>query len=133
MKKIMIVDDEQNMVTLLRYNLEGAGYTTLSAESGESALCLAQSDTPDLVLLDCMMPGIDGYETCRQFKQHPKLQDIPIIMVTCCSGTVDAIRGLQVGVVDYVTKPVDPAEIVARVRTHLRDWSGSPPASALLL
>ncbi len=131
MKKIMIVDDEQNMVTLLRYNLEGAGYATLSAESGLTALRLAQSDTPDLVLLDCMMRGIDGYETCRRFKQHPKLQDIPIIMVTCRSGTVDTIRGLRSGVVDYVTKPVDPAEIVARVRTHLCDWSWKPPVCAL--
>ncbi len=127
----MIVDDEQNMVTLLRYNLEGAGYATLSAESGDSALRLAKLDTPDLVLLDCMMPGIDGYETCRRFKLHSKLQDIPIIMVTCCSGTVDTIRGLQAGVVDYVTKPVDPAEVVARVRTHLCDWSWSPKVSAL--
>ena len=120
MKKVMIVDDEDNMVTLLRYNLEGAGYQTISAGSGESALRLAQSETPDFVVLDCMMSGIDGYETCRRFKQHPQLQDIPIMMVTCCSGTVDTIRGLEAGVVDYVTKPVDPAEIVARVQTHLR-------------
>ncbi len=120
MAKIMIVDDEDNMVTLLRYNLEGAGFETIDAGSGESALRLAQSDTPDLVVLDCMMPGIDGYETCRRFKQHLQLQDIPIMMVTCCSGTVDTIKGLDAGVVDYVAKPVDPAEIVARVRTHLR-------------
>lgn len=119
-KKVMIVDDEENMVTLLRYNLEGAGYRTISAGSGESALRLAQSDKPDIVVLDCMMRGIDGYETCRRFKQHAQLQDIPIMMVTCCSGTMDTIRGLEAGVVDYVTKPVDPAEIVARVRTHLR-------------
>lgn len=120
MKKVMIVDDEDNMVTLMRYNLEGAGYETVSADSGELAICLAESDRPDIVVLDCMMPGIDGFETCRRFKQHPRLLDIPIIMVTCCSGTVDTIRGLEAGVVDYVTKPVDPAEIVARVQTHLR-------------
>lgn len=131
MKTIMIVDDEQNMLTLMRYNLEGAGYATLSAKSGELALRLAQSDTPDLVLLDCMMPGIDGFETCRRFKQHPKLEDIPIIMVTCRTGTMDIIKGLQSGVVDYVTKPVDPAEVVARVKTHLCDWSPPPTFYAL--
>lgn len=119
MNKVMIVDDEDNMVTLVRYNLEGAGYEVQSASDGESALRLAEADSPDIVILDCAMPGLDGFETCRRFKQNPKLRHIPIIMVTCCSGTADTIHGLEAGAIDYVTKPVDPAEIVARVKAHL--------------
>ncbi len=121
MKKIMVVDDEDNMVALQRYNLEGDGYSVIGAGDGESALRLAAFDRPDLVILDCMMPGIDGFETCRRFKAEPRLHHIPIIMVTCRSGTLDTIAGLEAGAIDYITKPVDPTEIIARVKAQLRE------------
>jgi DNA-binding NtrC family response regulator len=116
---ILIVDDEAANVDLLEQELGDAGYRTVSATSGEQALALASSGKPDLVLLDVMMRGIDGYETCRRLKSAASTRSIPVIFLTALSDSFEKVRGFGAGAVDYVTKPFDTEELLARVRTHI--------------
>ena len=103
--KILIIDDEPHIVELIRYNRQGAGMLTLQALNGNEGLALAQSEVPDLVLLDLMLPGIDGLEVCRQLRMDDRLKSIPIIMLTAKSAEIDKILGLELGADDYITKP----------------------------
>lgn len=118
--KILIVDDKAANLDLLREMLASLGHQIFFATSGAKALEIAASALPDLVLLDVMMPGMDGFETCRLFKQDATLREIPVIFVTARTGVEDLVRGFTAGAVDYITKPVKQPEVHARVKTHLR-------------
>lgn len=115
--KILIVDDDTNICELLRLYLEKEGYDTLICNDGEAAVKMAKDDQPDLVLLDIMLPKLDGWQVCREIR---KTSDVPIIMITAKSETFDKILGLELGADDYVSKPFDAKEVVARVRAVLR-------------
>ena len=115
--KILIVDDDVNICELLRIYLEKEGYETAVAHNGSDAVKLAFSDNPDLVLLDIMLPELDGWQVCREIR---KTSDVPIIMLTAKSETFDKVLGLELGADDYVTKPFDSKEVVARIKAVLR-------------
>lgn len=115
--KILIVDDDVNICELLRLYLEKEGFETIVANDGENAVSAAQKHTPDLVLLDIMLPRLDGWQVCREIR---KFSEMPIIMITAKGEVFDKILGLELGADDYVTKPFDTKEIVARVKAVLR-------------
>lgn len=117
-KKILIVDDEQSIRTLLEYNLKQAQYETVSVADGEEAVQKAESEKPDLILLDLMLPKMDGIDVCKTLKQRGI--DIPIIMLTAKGDELDKVLGLEMGADDYMTKPFSPREVVARVKAVLR-------------
>jgi DNA-binding NtrC family response regulator len=116
---ILIVDDEPLNVDLLEQELDAAGYRTLAASRGESALAVAAKTQPDLILLDVMMGGIDGYETCRRLKASEATRSIPVIFLTALHETFEKVRAFKLGAVDYVTKPFETEELLARVGTHI--------------
>ena len=118
--KVLLVDDTPENLRVLRQALEPEGYSILISTSGEIALRIAKSAQPDLILLDVRMPGIDGFETCRQLKQNEDTRDIPVIFVTAQSETQSLVEGFQVGGIDYIQKPFQNEEVLARVQTHLR-------------
>jgi phosphate regulon transcriptional regulator PhoB len=115
--RILVVDDEPHIVELVRYNLLQEGYTVMTATDGEAALTKARHEHPDLVVLDLMLPRLDGIEVCRRLRRESA---VPIIMLTARSGEGDRVIGLDSGADDYVTKPFSPRELVARVRAVLR-------------
>lgn len=117
-KKILIVDDEPSIRTLLEYNLKQAGYPTLLAKDGEEALWQIERESPDLILLDLMIPKIDGIEVCRTLRENQN--NTPVIMLTAKSDELDKIFGLNIGADDYMTKPFSPKEVIARVQAVLR-------------
>lgn len=117
-KKILVVDDEQSIVTLLQYNLEQAGYSVITALDGEQGLEAAVDIRPDLVVLDLMLPKMDGLEVCKQLRQQ-KI-NIPILMLTAKDDEFDKVLGLELGADDYLTKPFSPREVVARIKAILR-------------
>jgi DNA-binding response OmpR family regulator len=119
MPVVLLVDDNAINLQMLHKTLEDQGYRLLSATSGEGALRIAQKAKPDLILLDIMMPGIDGYETCTRLKADETTQNVGIIFLTALQATEDKVRGLSLGAVDFITKPFDPDEVVARVRRQL--------------
>ena len=116
---ILLVDDNAINLQMLHQTLAGQNYKLLSARSGEDALRIAQKAVPDLILLDIMMPGIDGFEVCSRLKKDPTTESIPVIFISALTDTKDKVRGLQLGAVDYVSKPFQPDEVIARVNTHL--------------
>ncbi len=116
---VLIVDDEPLNVDLLEQELDAAGYRTAAARSGEEALAIAARAQPELILLDVMMRGIDGYETCRRLKAAEATRPIPVIFLTALAETFDKLRAFELGAVDYVTKPFDSEELLARVGTHI--------------
>ena len=118
--KILIVDDEQHIVEAIRYNLDTAGFRTLTAADGKRAIELAQREVPDLITLDVMLPEADGWEVCRALRQDPRTKRIPIIMLTVKKEETDKIIGLELGADDYLTKPFSTKELVARIRAILR-------------
>lgn len=117
---ILVVDDTPTNLEVLFKFLSQAGFKVLFAEDGESALKTVSYAKPDLILLDILMPGIDGYETCRRFKQDPDTASIPVIFLTALNDTPDKVRGFALGAVDFITKPLQYEEVLARVKTHLR-------------
>lgn len=117
---ILIVDDRQTNIKMLFSFLKYSGFKVLVANDGESAMQKLEEILPDIILLDVMMPGMDGFETCRRLKSSPITKDIPVIFMTALSDTVDKIKGLSLGAVDYITKPFQHEEVLARVRLHLR-------------
>jgi two-component system alkaline phosphatase synthesis response regulator PhoP len=123
-QSILVVDDDRAVVRLVRGYLEQAGYQVLSAYDGETALQLLRREKPDLMLLDLMLPGRDGWEITRLVRSDAALSHIPIIMLTARVDDSDKIVGLEMGADDYVTKPYNPREVVARVRARLRTQSG---------
>ena len=116
---ILIVDDTPANVGVLVDYLEDKDFRILVAQEGEEALMRAQLSQPDLILLDVMMPGIDGFETCRRLKAIESLRDIPVIFMTALTEIADKVKGFEIGGVDYVTKPFQIEEVFARVSTHL--------------
>jgi len=116
---ILIVDDNPTNLGVLFDYLRGAGFKVLIAEDGHGALQRATYAKPDIILLDVLMPGIDGFETCRLLKENDETSDIPVIFMTALSETVDKVRGFELGAVDYITKPLQHEEVLARIRTHL--------------
>jgi len=116
---VLVVDDSPPTLGLLCEALERAGYTVLVAQSGGAALSLVDRVTPDIVLMDAVMPGLDGFEACRRMKRNPALRGMPVVFMTGLTETEHVIRGLEAGGVDYVTKPVAPDEVVARIGVHL--------------
>jgi DNA-binding response OmpR family regulator len=118
--KILIVEDERDIVELLRYNLQEAGFETDYVRNGADALHRAVEQSPDLILLDLMLPEVDGLIVCRLLKNDPRTKNIPIVMVTAKTEERDRITGLELGVDDYITKPFSPKEVVLRVSAVLR-------------
>ena len=117
---VLVVDDEKDLVDLVRYHLEKEGLNCLEARDGETALQLARERTPDLIVLDLMLPGVDGLEVCRKLRKDPKTASVAIIMLTAKAEEVDRIVGLEMGADDYMVKPFSPRELVARVKAVLR-------------
>ncbi len=118
-ESILLVDDNPTNLQVLFQTLDGVGCKLLIAKNGEMAISIAGKALPDLILLDIMMPGIDGYEVCRQLKSNGATSDIPVIFLSALGDTEDKVKGLQLGAVDYITKPFQPDEVIARVNTHL--------------
>jgi len=130
-ENILIVDDEEDVIELVRYNLDRNGYRVETATTGEQALTKARAKLPDLMILDLMLPGIDGLEVCRKLKSETRTQNIPIIMLTAKGEEADIVTGLELGADDYITKPFSPKVLVARVRrilhrTIARDLEKAP-------
>jgi DNA-binding response OmpR family regulator len=125
--KILVADDEQNIIKLLRLYLREEGYDIVAARDGREALEKFHSEDPDLILLDLMMPELGGFDVCSEIRKE---SDVPIIMLTARSDDVDKIVGLEMGADDYVTKPFNPREVVARIKAALRrrDWDRTPEA-----
>ncbi len=117
---VLVVDDEKDLVELVRYHLEKDGLSCFEAQDGETALQIARERIPDLIVLDLMLPGVDGLEVCRKLRKDPKTSAIAIIMLTAKAEEVDRIVGLEMGADDYMVKPFSPRELVARVKAVLR-------------
>lgn len=120
--KVLVVDDDANISELLRLYLEKDGFSVITCEDGKKAIALHNSENPDIILLDIMLPGFDGWQVCREIR---KTSDVPIIMVTAKSETFDKILGLELGADDYVSKPFDAKEVIARIKAVLRRTGGS--------
>ncbi len=129
---ILIVDDEPDVVDLLVFNLQKAGFKTVTAADGNVALQKVRTEMPALIVLDLMLPGLNGTEVCRQLKANPKTAGIPILMLTAKAEEVDRIVGLELGAEDYLTKPFSPRELILRIKTILRRSAGTPVASEVL-
>lgn len=119
-KKILIVDDEKNIVEILKFNLKKEGFATVEAYDGEQAIDLALNEKPDLILLDVMLPKMDGFTVCRKLRQHIST---PILMLTAKEEEVDKVLGLELGADDYITKPFSQRELMARVKANIRRTS----------
>jgi two-component system alkaline phosphatase synthesis response regulator PhoP len=119
-EKILVVDDEKDIIELIRYNLEKEGLKVITASSGEEAIRRASNENPQLIILDLMLPGIDGLEVCRILKRETQTSSIPIIMLTVKSDETDIVVGLELGADDYITKPFSPRILTARVKAMLR-------------
>jgi DNA-binding response OmpR family regulator len=116
---VLVVDDSPETLRMLTDAIEDAGMTVLVAREGEYALSIIERVLPDIILMDALMPGTDGFETCRRLKQNKALAHVPVIFMTGLSDTEHIIQGLEAGGVDYVTKPLVPGELLARIRVHL--------------
>jgi two-component system phosphate regulon response regulator PhoB len=125
-QKILAVDDEEDILELLRFNLTREGFAVIGAASGEEALKFARAEKPELILLDLLLPGIDGLEVARRLKKDASTKEIPIIMVTAKGEEADIVAGLEVGAEDYITKPFSRKVLIARVRAVLRRKGAAP-------
>ena len=128
--QILVVDDEQDLLELLRYSLTKEGYTVQGVGSGEDALKATRAQPPDLIVLDWMLPAVDGLEVCRRLKNDPKTRDIPVIMLTAKGEEADMIAGLERGADDYIAKPFSPRVLAARVKALLRRKETAAQAEA---
>src|ERR1019366_2536100 len=126
---VLIIEDEKDIVRLLKYNLEKEGYTTSAAYDGQAGLDLARKEKPDLIILDLMLPKLDGMQVCRTIRQESQ---VPIIMLTAKKEEIDRILGLELGADDYVTKPFSVRELLARIKTILRRSDPKPRMSEAL-
>lgn len=129
MNKILIVDDEEDIVNLIAYNLEKEGYSTVKTFDGEAALKILQTQRPDLMILDLMLPKMSGLDVCRNIRRNPSTAALPIIMLTAKSDEIDKVTGLEIGADDYVTKPFSVRELIARVHSVLRRFKESEKTS----
>jgi len=119
-KKILVVEDEEDILELEMYNLAREGYQVAGVHTGEEALTAVRNSSPDLIVLDLMLPGMDGMEVCRRLKSSPHTRQVPLIMLTAKSEESDVVSGLELGADDYITKPFSPKVFLARVRAALR-------------
>jgi two-component system phosphate regulon response regulator PhoB len=129
---VLVVEDEAAIVTMLRYNLEKQGYRVAEAFDGREALTRIQEQQPDIVLLDWMLPQMSGIEVCRQIRRGPSTRDLPVIMVTARTEDQDAVRGLNAGADDYITKPFNIEALLARIRALLRRAGAVPDKGQLI-
>lgn len=127
--KILVVDDEDSIVQTLRFNLEQQGFAVATARDGPSALARAKSDQPDLIVLDLMLPGMDGVEVCRQIR---KTSSVPVVMLTAKDREIDKVVGLEIGADDYITKPFSIHELMARIKAQLRRAAAPAGVAAIL-
>ncbi len=119
-EKILVVDDEEDILELVRYNLFKNGYQVTCVSSGELAMQKLKEETPHMILLDLMLPGVDGLDVCRSLRSNPATMNIPIIMITAKGEDADIVTGLELGADDYLTKPFSPRVLLARIRAILR-------------
>jgi DNA-binding response OmpR family regulator len=119
-QSVLIVDDESAIRLICRVNLDSAGFETIEAQDGETALRLARSERPDLILLDVMLPGLDGWEVAARLHEMPETRDIPVVFMTARAGTTDEVHGHAVGGIGYISKPFDPEALTAMVTSTLR-------------
>lgn len=119
-EKILVVDDEEDILELVRYNLFKNGYLVTCVSSGEQAMAKLRDETPNIILLDLMLPGMDGLDVCRNLRTNPATMNIPIIMITAKGEDADIVTGLELGADDYLTKPFSPRVLLARIRAILR-------------
>lgn len=126
-KNILVVEDEKDIIEVLRYYLEKENYRAHIAQDGFTAIELAGKIVPNLILLDLMLPKLDGIEVCKRLKSNKRLRDIPIVMLTAKAEEVDKVRGLELGADDYVTKPFSAKELMARIKAHIRRREGIIP------
>ncbi len=131
-KRILVVDDEPDIIELVSYNLKKEGFDVSSASDGEEALSKIRTDNYDLVILDLMLPGIQGTEICRMLRNDPKTQRLPVIMLTAKGEEIDRILGLEIGADDYLTKPFSPRELAARIRAILRRVGEQAPRDKVI-
>jgi two-component system, OmpR family, alkaline phosphatase synthesis response regulator PhoP len=117
---VLVVDDERDILELVKYNLDKEGYQVTTVATGEDALLATRSRMPDIIVLDLMLPGVDGLEVCRRLKADSKTSGIPIVMLTAKGDEADVVAGLELGAADYVTKPFSPRVLTARIRAVLR-------------
>ena len=127
-KTVLIVEDEKNIVDILRFNLQREGYQTLEAYDGEDGLNKARSEKPDLILLDVMLPRMNGFDVCRALRQAG--DNVPVIILTAREEETDKVLGLEIGADDYITKPFSMRELIARVGANIRRTSMTAPAAA---
>ena len=131
--RVLVVEDEEAIQVLLAYNLNAEGFDVRQAESAEDALMLVDEETPDLIVLDWMLPGVSGVELCRMLRTKPETRSVPIIMLTARGEEFDRVRGLASGADDYVVKPFSVPELVARIRSVLRRANPSAVAEILAM
>lgn len=117
---VLIVDDEEDILELIKYNLKNEGYLVLTAQTGEEAIKIARQSAPDLMVLDLMLPGIDGLEVTRYLRNNEQTKELPIVMLTAKGEETDIVTGLELGANDYISKPFSPKVLVARIRSILR-------------
>jgi two-component system phosphate regulon response regulator PhoB len=132
-ERILVVDDEEDILELVRFNLAREGYSIICTTSGEETLKIIQKEHPDLIVLDLMLPGMDGLDVAKALKNDPKTRDIPIVMLTAKGEEADIVTGLELGADDYVTKPFSPRVLVARVRAVLRRGTSEVPEDESVL
>ena len=131
-KEILVIEDEKDLVELIKYNLEKEGFQVLSASNGEEGLRLVQRKRPALILLDLMLPVIDGLEVCRRIKKDHQTAAIPVVILTVKDAEADIVSGLEVGADDYITKPFSPRVLIARVRAILRRYEESAEVKKII-
>ena len=131
-RTILVIDDEPELVKLLDYNLSKAGYLVISAKDGESGLAAARKHAPDAIILDIMMPGLDGWEVCKRLRQDPATASLPLLMLTAKGEEGDRVLGLELGADDYVTKPFGVRELIARVKALLRRLEAAAASPEIL-
>ncbi|MEO8664188.1 MAG: response regulator transcription factor [Ignavibacteria bacterium] len=123
-KKVLVVDDEKDIVDILKYNLERENeFDVYTAKDGKEALELTEQISPDLILLDIMMPEVNGFEVCKQLKNNPDTSKIPVIFLTAKENEIDEILGLEIGADDYISKPISPRKVLARIKSVIRRTS----------
>lgn len=132
-ERILVVDDEQDIVDAIEYQLKREGFRVSTAGDGERALALAQKDVPDAIVLDLMLPGVDGLDVCRTLRAQEKTKHIPILMLTAKTQEADRVVGLELGADDYITKPFSVRELVARIKAVLRRMKGEQPKDVIEL
>ena len=132
-KKILVIDDEEKILRLVRYNLAKEGYLVEGVTTGEEALDKVKSNRPDLIVLDLMLPGVDGFDVCKLLKSNGKTSQIPIIILTAKGEDTDVVTGLELGADDYITKPFSPKVLIARIRASLRRGKKKEPADQSII